>query len=184
MHDPDASFDLRLGGVSLPAFAHRLEKNGWSLKLRLDMVHLAFPYSCHDVDQCPSQESNLILDLRRVACESGTIQGHIVSQYLAEELNPVLRFRRPPCCPSHSQGMKSRTGDRLIAGSRVLTVIIGSRFACLTNRPAWLPLCREPAHYGRNRDTTARWRSSPTRAAFPVPRAAAAPGVLPTPRQP
>ena len=34
-----------------------------------------------------------------------------------EELNPVLRFRRPPCCPSLSQGMESRTGDRLIAGS-------------------------------------------------------------------
>ena len=50
MNDADAAFDLRLGRVSLPAFAHRLEKNDCSLKLRLDMVHLAFLYSCHDVE--------------------------------------------------------------------------------------------------------------------------------------
>ena len=47
--------------------------------------------------KCPRQESNLVLDLRRVACVSGTLQGHIVCQYLARESNPVLRFRRPPC---------------------------------------------------------------------------------------
>ena len=28
---------------------------------------------------------------------SGTLQGHVVCQYLARESNPVLRFRRPPC---------------------------------------------------------------------------------------
>ena len=47
--------------------------------------------------KCPRQESNLVLDLRRVACESSTLQGHVVCQYLARESNPVLRFRRPPC---------------------------------------------------------------------------------------
>ena len=51
------------------------------------------PASC----QCPRQESNLVLDLRRVACESSTLQGHVVCQYLTRESNPVLRFRRPPC---------------------------------------------------------------------------------------
>jgi hypothetical protein len=40
MHDADAASYLRLGWESLPAFAHRLEKNGCSSKLRLDMGHL------------------------------------------------------------------------------------------------------------------------------------------------
>ncbi len=68
MNDTDAAFDLRLGRVSFSAFAHRLEKNDRSLKLRLDMVHLAFPYRFHGIEQCPRQESNLVCDLRRVAC--------------------------------------------------------------------------------------------------------------------
>ena len=38
--DPHAAFDLRLEGESLPAFAHRLEKNGCSSKLRVDTGHL------------------------------------------------------------------------------------------------------------------------------------------------
>ena len=42
-HDAHTAFDLRLGGEPLPAFAHRLEKNGCSSKLRLDMGHLPFP---------------------------------------------------------------------------------------------------------------------------------------------
>ena len=29
--------------------------------------------------ECPRQESNLILDHRKVACESGTLRGHVVS---------------------------------------------------------------------------------------------------------
>ncbi len=31
--------------------------------------------------QCPSQESNLVLDLRRVACESVTLQGRVSSMF-------------------------------------------------------------------------------------------------------
>jgi hypothetical protein len=27
-----------------------------------------------------------------------------INQHPAEESNPVLRFRRPPCCPAHSRG--------------------------------------------------------------------------------
>ncbi len=56
--------------------------------------------SIRDADQnrkCPSQESNLVYELRGLACESGTLQGHVAVQYLARESNPVLRFRRPPC---------------------------------------------------------------------------------------
>jgi len=65
-----------------------------------------------------------------------------------------------------------------------LTVVSHKRFACLTNHSAWLPIYREPVRCGRNQGTAVRWRSSPTHAAFPVLRAAAAPGVLPTPRLP
>ena len=41
-YDAHTAFDSRLGGEPLPAFAHRLEKNGCSSKLRLDMGHLPF----------------------------------------------------------------------------------------------------------------------------------------------
>jgi hypothetical protein len=47
---------------------------------------------------------NLILDLRGVACESGTLQGRVV-KYLAWESNPVLRFHKPQCKPLHLQGL-------------------------------------------------------------------------------
>jgi len=30
--------------------------------------------------KCPRQESDLVLDLRGVACESGTLRGHVVFQ--------------------------------------------------------------------------------------------------------
>lgn len=33
-------------------------------------------------------------------------------QYLTRESNPVLRFRRPPCRPSHSQGIKQKSRRR------------------------------------------------------------------------
>ena len=115
---------------------------------------------------------------------SGTLQGRVVVQQPAEESNPVLQNRSLPCDPAHSQAVVSRTGDRLIAGSRLLTVIRHGRFACLTNRPAWLPLRREPVHCGRNQGTTARWRSSPTHAESPAPPTAVAPGVVPAPRLP
>lgn len=39
--------------------------------------------------KCPRQELNLIYELRGLACESGTLQGQISSQYLARESNPV-----------------------------------------------------------------------------------------------
>ena len=39
------------------------------------------------VCKCPRQESNLVYELRGLACESGTLQGHVVGQYLAEESN-------------------------------------------------------------------------------------------------
>ena len=74
--------------------------------------------------QCPRQESDLVLDLRGVACESGTPRGrigrglrvksrrpeilssiddltlnsrHSSIKYLAEESNLVWQFRRLPC---------------------------------------------------------------------------------------
>ena len=44
MDNADAYLHVRFGRVSSTSFAHRREKNECSLKLRLDMVHLAFPY--------------------------------------------------------------------------------------------------------------------------------------------
>jgi hypothetical protein len=38
--DAYSLLNMRFGREALPAFAHRLEKNGWSSKLRVDMVHL------------------------------------------------------------------------------------------------------------------------------------------------
>lgn len=75
------------------------------------MGHLLLPHGSSKRPQSakrPRQESNLVYELRGLACESGTLQGHVVSQYLARESNPVLRFRRPPCRPSHSQGIADR----------------------------------------------------------------------------
>ena len=37
---------------------------------------------------------------------------HDTLQYLTRESNPVLRFRRPPCRPSHSQGIKTKSRRR------------------------------------------------------------------------
>ena len=69
VNDANTALDLRFGRESPASFAHCLEKNGRSLKLRLDMAHLTFPCRSSGIKQCPSQESNLDLDLRRVACD-------------------------------------------------------------------------------------------------------------------
>ncbi len=106
MHNSDATFYFFLGWESFSTFAHLFEKNGWSSKSCLCMGHLLRKSLCVHNPQCPRQELNLVLDLRRVACESGTLQGQISSssKYLAEELNLVLQLRTLPCYPSHSQG--------------------------------------------------------------------------------
>ena len=56
---------------------------------------------------CPRQESNLVLDLRRVVCASVTPRGRRSKQAAAEsparESNPALRLRRPPCV-RHTRG--------------------------------------------------------------------------------
>ena len=56
------------------------------------------------VFQCPRQESNLVFDLRRVACKSPTLRGRFSAQRPAEESNLVLQFRSLPCDPAHPQG--------------------------------------------------------------------------------
>ena len=53
--------------------------------------------------QCPRQESNLVFDLRMVACKSPTLRGHSF-QRPTEESNPVLQIRSLPCDPVHLQG--------------------------------------------------------------------------------
>ena len=69
VHDAHTAFDFRLGWESLPAFAHRLEKNGCSSKLLVDMGHLHSCLGSETNRKCPRQELNLVLDLRRVACD-------------------------------------------------------------------------------------------------------------------
>ena len=90
MNDADAALHLRFGRESLPSFAHRLEKNGCSLKLRLDMVHLPFPYRCQDIGQCPSQESNLVYELRGLACDPAHSRDVLL-------FSSPPRNRTPPC---------------------------------------------------------------------------------------
>lgn len=63
--------------------------------------------------ECPRQESNLILDLRGVAC----LLRHTprtCCQCPTRESNPVLQDRSLPCYPSHSQGMDATTWPRLL----------------------------------------------------------------------
>lgn len=69
----DSAFHFRFRWEALSPFAHRLEKNALSL---LHIRHL-LPSQPHE-RQCPRQELNLVLDLRRVVCESGTPQGPLL----------------------------------------------------------------------------------------------------------
>ena len=57
--------------------------------------------------KCPRQESNLVLDLRRVACESTTLRGHLYNCHPSSALSRnrtraptdrlVVQLRRLPC---------------------------------------------------------------------------------------
>ena len=88
--------------VSLLPKRRRWESNPLELLCRQPPCRLAPASSC----QCPRQESNLVFDLRRVACKSATLRGRVLVQRPAEESNLVLQFRRLPCYPAHSQGVK------------------------------------------------------------------------------
>ena len=68
----------------------------------------AFGFPQSAFNKCPRQESNLVLDLRRVACESGTLQGHVVSKHLARESKERLAVPKTAVLPSHSQGILFR----------------------------------------------------------------------------
>ena len=74
--------------------------------------------------QCPCQESNLVLDLRGVACESGTLQGQLVETHLAEESNLVLQIRSLPCSSvtlaRHSSPSRNRTWSKSFGSSRAV----------------------------------------------------------------
>ena len=48
------------------------------------------------VIKCSRQESNLVFDLRKVACESSTLRERLI-QYPAEESNLARRLRKPSC---------------------------------------------------------------------------------------
>ena len=69
MHDADPASYLRFGWEPHSSLAHRLEKNGCSSKLLVDMGHLHSCLGSETNRKCPRQELNLVLDLRRVACD-------------------------------------------------------------------------------------------------------------------
>ena len=66
-------------------------------------------------------------------------------QCLAEELNPVLQFRRLPCCPAHPQGIAIKYPDQesnLILQFRTLPCSSGTparRFVVAISRPGFEP---------------------------------------------
>lgn len=69
--------------------------------------------------QCPSQELNLILKLRKLVCYpahpwdvSLAVPLVFGFKYLARESNPVLWFRRPPCFPHTRKVHSCITYDR------------------------------------------------------------------------
>ena len=63
------------------------------------------------IRKCPRQESNLVFDLRRVACESGTPRGQRLSFSTSpRSRTPSCRFEVCRAHPSHSQGEVARPG--------------------------------------------------------------------------
>ncbi len=98
-------FTLVSDGKPFLRLAHRLERTRCRSELvAAHGVNSLLPKdgdasSISRSSKCPRQELNLVLDLRRVVCESGTPQGRTVSihQCLAEESNLVLQFRTLPC---------------------------------------------------------------------------------------
>ena len=89
--------------------------------------------------ECPCQESNLVYDLRKVACESGTLQGRIVVQQPAEESDPVLQNRSLPCDPAHSQAVLSvaRPGVEPGPTASEADMLSGTPTGHLVSTPAW-----------------------------------------------
>jgi hypothetical protein len=51
----------------------------------------------HPSQKCPRQESNLVFDLRRVACDPAHSEDFLFFEYLAEESNLIRQLRTLPC---------------------------------------------------------------------------------------
>ena len=89
------------------------QKRRWeSNPLEAALQAAAWPSGSSATFQCPRQESNLVFDLRRVACKSPTLRGQFSVQRPAEESNLVRQFRRLPCDPAHPQGLLSKCLDQ------------------------------------------------------------------------
>lgn len=76
--------------------------------IELGEVAFRLPPSAHSLGKHPRRELNPVFDLRRVACESGTLRGHIspIKQRPAEESNLVRQFRRLLCKSGTLAGRK------------------------------------------------------------------------------
>ena len=126
----DSALHSRLRWEAFPPFAHRLEKNALSLKSLRHIGHL-LP-SQPDEHQCPRQELNLVLDLRRVVCESGTPQGRFTSvprrgvePRLAVSNTAVLVRHTRKASPSSTIPTWIRTRARTFGGSDAIRYTIG-----------------------------------------------------------
>jgi hypothetical protein len=91
--------------------------------------------------KCPRQESDLVLDLRGVACESGTPRGQCVHVSTSpRSRTSSCRFEVCRAHPSHSQGASSpsrnRTGHRPAVEGRLVPTAseAGMRSGTLTGQ--------------------------------------------------
>gem|GEM_PF-4627538 len=80
--------------------------------------------------ECPRQELNLVLDLRKVVCESVTLRGRIKALSPARKSNPALRLRRPRC-DRHTRGERFVQFDS--PHERALAQAMASAGSCFRN---------------------------------------------------
>src|SRR5436309_1545865 len=80
--------------------------------------------------QCPRQESNLVYDLRKVACASGTLQGHSTNQQGCKDSNPVRECWKLAALPGAHPCRAGAVGPCISSQDQAVTRII----SCAMNR--------------------------------------------------
>ena len=69
MDDSHSAFDVCFRWVTASSLTHGLESSGLRCaRVRIALVRSQFEYSTLNFSKCSRQESNLVFDLRRVAC--------------------------------------------------------------------------------------------------------------------
>ena len=88
--------DLHAAGQTTSTTFHSKRRRWESNPLRSGCSRLPCRLAPASVIKCSRQESNLVFDLRKVACESSTLRERLI-QYPAEESNLARRLRKPSC---------------------------------------------------------------------------------------